>query len=73
MHLARLLYTIGLGALLEGCAAIPVQETTLKNANGGSVTCKVGRGIVSYGVGTHRTASTRRTLMGNLGDRRADN
>lgn len=38
--------------LLAGCAAIPVQETTLKNANGGSVTCKqVGRGIVSYGVG----------------------
>ena len=35
-----------------GCAAIPVQETTLKNSNGGSVTCKqVGRGIVSYGVG----------------------
>ena len=39
-------------ALLTGCAAIPVQQTTLVNANGGSVTCKqVGRGIVSYGVG----------------------
>ena len=38
--------------LLSGCAAIPVQETTLGNDNGGSVTCKqVGRGIVSYGVG----------------------
>jgi hypothetical protein len=38
--------------LLFGCAAIPVQETTLRNANGGSVTCKqVGRGVVSYGVG----------------------
>jgi hypothetical protein len=37
---------------LVGCATIPVQETTLRNANGGSVTCKqVGRGIVSYGVG----------------------
>jgi hypothetical protein len=37
---------------LTGCAAIPVQETTLRNANGGTVTCKqVGRGIVSYGVG----------------------
>jgi hypothetical protein len=35
-----------------GCAAIPVQETTLRNAHGGTVTCKqVGRGIVSYGVG----------------------
>ena len=43
---------IALLALLSGCAAIPVQETTLRNDNGGSVTCKqVGRGIVSYGVG----------------------
>ncbi len=39
-------------ALLSGCAAIPVQQTTLVNGTGGSVTCKqVGRGIVSYGVG----------------------
>lgn len=38
--------------LLTGCAAIPVQETTLRNANGGAVTCKqTGRGLVSYGVG----------------------
>lgn len=38
--------------LLCGCAAIPVQETTLRNDNGGAVTCKqVGRGVVSYGVG----------------------
>ena len=38
--------------LIAGCAAIPVQQTTLVNGNGGSVTCKqVGRGIVSYGVG----------------------
>jgi hypothetical protein len=38
--------------LIAGCAAIPVQQTTLANANGGSVTCKqVGRGLVSYGVG----------------------
>jgi hypothetical protein len=38
--------------LLAGCAAIPVQERTLVNAHGGSVTCKqVGRGIVSYSVG----------------------
>lgn len=35
-----------------GCAAIPAQETTLKNANGGTVTSKqTGRGVVSYGVG----------------------
>jgi hypothetical protein len=38
--------------LLGGCAAIPVQETKLVNASGGTVTCKqVGRGLVSYGVG----------------------
>jgi hypothetical protein len=42
-----------LGALLlSGCAAIPVQERTLRNANGGTITCKqVGRGVVSYSVG----------------------
>jgi len=40
--------------LLAGCAAIPVQETVLKNDNGGTVTCKqVGRGVASYWVGKH--------------------
>lgn len=39
-------------AVTTGCAAIPVQETTLRNASGGTVTCKqTGRGVVSYGVG----------------------
>jgi hypothetical protein len=38
--------------VVTGCAAIPVQETTLRNAAGGTVTCKqVGRGIASYSVG----------------------
>ena len=38
--------------MLGGCAAIPVQEATLRDANGGTVTCKqVGRGVISYGVG----------------------
>jgi hypothetical protein len=38
--------------LVSGCAAIPVQETTLRNANGGTVTRnQTGRGVVSYGVG----------------------
>lgn len=38
--------------LLAGCAAIPVQESVLRNADGGSVTCKqVGRGVASYWVG----------------------
>lgn len=46
--------TILLAALLASCAAIPVQQTTLVNDKGGTVTCKqVGRGIVSYGVGKH--------------------
>lgn len=42
-----------LGALLlTGCAAIPVQESVLHNADGGSVTCKqVGRGVASYWIG----------------------
>ena len=41
-----------LTTLLAACAAIPVQETTLRNANGGTVTCKqTGRGVVSYEVG----------------------
>jgi hypothetical protein len=39
-------------ALLSGCALIPVQDTTLRNANGSSITCKqVGRGVASYWVG----------------------
>jgi hypothetical protein len=43
-----------LAVLLSACATIPVQETTLVNDQGGSITCKqVGRGIVSYGVGKH--------------------
>ena len=38
--------------ILASCAAIPVQETTLRNAKGGTVTCKqVGRGVASYWVG----------------------
>ncbi len=52
MSLQRFAAALTLCGLISGCAAIPVQQTTLINANGGSVTCKqVGRGIVSYGVG----------------------
>jgi hypothetical protein len=41
--------------LLCGCAAIPVQERTLRNANGGTITCKqVGTGIVSSSLGKER-------------------
>lgn len=44
--------TVAMAAILAGCAAIPVQETTLRNADGGTITCKqVGRGVVSYSVG----------------------
>jgi hypothetical protein len=50
--MSRSLISLFVLLLLAGCAAIPVQETTLRNAKGGTVTCKqVGRGIVSYGVG----------------------
>ena len=45
-------FVLVIAALVTGCAAIPVQETMLRNSTGGSVICKqVGRGIVSYGVG----------------------
>ena len=38
--------------LLCGCAAIPVQERTLVNASGGTVTCnEVSRGVASFWVG----------------------
>jgi|HubBroStandDraft_4_1064222.scaffolds.fasta_scaffold508459_2 hypothetical protein len=41
-------------SLAASCAAIPVQETTFRNANGGTATCEQVRcGIVSYGVGKH--------------------
>lgn len=41
--------------LLWGCAAIPVQERTLRNANGGTITCKqVGAGIISSSLGKER-------------------
>jgi hypothetical protein len=47
----RYCYIVGL-LMLSGCAAIPVKETTLRNANGGTVTCKqTGRGVISYSVG----------------------
>lgn len=41
-----------LTVLLCGCTAIPVQERTLVNARGGTVTCsEVSRGVASYWVG----------------------
>jgi hypothetical protein len=54
-HGSRLSLTFLLGSLAAGCAFVPVQETTLKNANGGSVTCKqTGTGVVSASVGKKR-------------------
>ena len=42
-------------ALLSGCALIPVQDRTLRNADGGSITCKqVGAGFASYWIGKSR-------------------
>ena len=44
-----------LGLVLGGCAFVPVQEQTLKNANGGAITCKqVGAGVVSSSLGKSR-------------------
>lgn len=41
--------------MLSGCAFVPVQEQTLKNANGGAINCKqVGTGLVSSSVGKSR-------------------
>jgi hypothetical protein len=51
----RLLLALLLGSLAAACAFVPVQETTLKNANGGSVTCKeTGTGVISSSVGKKR-------------------
>lgn len=41
--------------VLCGCALVPVQERTLRNATGGTITCKqVGAGIVSSSLGKER-------------------
>lgn len=41
--------------VLSGCALIPVQDQTLKNADGGVVTCKqVGAGLISASIGKSR-------------------
>ena len=47
---------IGVLALfLSGCALVPVQDQTLKNANGGQITCKqVGAGVFSSSIGKAR-------------------
>jgi hypothetical protein len=42
-------------AMLGACAHVPVEQTTLRNANGGTTTCSLeGRGLVSYEVGKSR-------------------
>jgi hypothetical protein len=44
-----------IAVMLSGCALVPVQEQTMKNANGGSMTCKqVGTGFISSSVGKSR-------------------
>lgn len=40
---------------MTGCFAVPVQETTLRNAGGSTVTCKqTGTGLASGPIGKHR-------------------
>ena len=52
---SRLLLTVLLSSVAAACAFVPVQETTLKNANGGSVTCKqTGTGVISSSMGQKR-------------------
>ena len=44
-----------LALVLGGCALVPVQDQTLKNASGGAITCKqVGTGLISYSLGKSR-------------------
>jgi hypothetical protein len=44
-----------LALVLGGCALVPVQDQTLKNANGGEITCKqVGTGVFSSSLGKSR-------------------
>lgn len=44
-----------LALVLGGCALVPVQDQTLKNANGGEITCKqVGAGVFSSSLGKSR-------------------
>ncbi|MGF6409574.1 hypothetical protein OKW37_001244 [Paraburkholderia sp. MM5482-R2] len=44
-----------LALLLGGCALVPVQDRTLKNASGGAITCKqVGAGVFSASIGKSR-------------------
>jgi hypothetical protein len=52
-HAASMKVAVVVGTVLvSACAAIPVQDTTLRNADGNWVTCKqVGRGVASYWVG----------------------
>jgi hypothetical protein len=42
-------------ATLGACAHVPVEQTTLRNVNGGTTTCNLqGRGPISYEVGKSR-------------------
>lgn len=44
-----------LALVLGGCALVPVQDQTLKNASGGEITCKqVGTGVFSSSLGKSR-------------------
>jgi hypothetical protein len=45
-------------ATLCACAHIPVEQTTLRNASGGTTTCNLwGRGLISYELGKSRYES----------------
>ena len=53
-------------ATLGACAHVPVEQTTLRNVNGGTTTCNLdGRGLVSYEVGKSRYDSCVMKAHGN--------
>ena len=51
----RFIILVAAMATLCACAHVPVEQTTLRNANGGTTTCSLeGRGLVSYELGKSR-------------------
>jgi len=51
----KTIYMVSIAIVLSGCAFVPVQEQTLKNASGGEIRCQqVGTGLISSSVGKSR-------------------
>lgn len=51
----KFITSIVLALSIGGCALVPVQDQTLRNSDGGEVTCKqVGTGLFSSSIGKSR-------------------